>query len=639
MVQIVPPLDWTPGEESEPAAVGSAAATTVAATAPAPTEPFSHASLPLAVSRVVPSKTDRAPAAKPKTKIPAPVETAPSLVRPAPISPLDPSETAAATSRWFWPTFSAATFVALAVAGLVIYFDRHNAVSADAGSSTAVAQSPSSQPIAAPEAATPSVPPAAANSTPTIADKSTIPSAPTVAVTPVSVPPVSPPTATNSAAAPPLAVARVPPPKSDSVPPVAATPPAPVKPPAAGTALDAFALQAAPPAVAAVPVAATPVAAAPQPLARASLLRVPPRNVDVDARLSDPVAAVEFHQSPLCRFLADLSQLSTVPISLDIDALSEMNLSADMPISVQLKNTTLAGILDESLAVHELAWRAVGHQIEIGRAPAQGLRRVRYSIADLAGDTPESRRQFAAMVHSLVEPAGWSEANGSATSEWSEGALMVTADPPAHAQLIVLCEKLHLARGLPLKSRIDPGRFHLDTRTAHAKASLDALITVNFAHPEALARILAYLQSATRLNLLVDNVALAADGMSADSEGALVAQQQPVGAALTSLLDPMELTYRVIDDRTIEITTSKAAARHAEVEFYPAADLPAAGTDGHELIARIKREISAAAPAAHADLSLTIEFDAPSKYLIVRAPQSVQHRVESLLGTWRVAKQ
>ena len=58
----------------------------------------------------------------------------------SPISPLDPSEAAAATSRWFWPTFSAATFLALAVAGLVIYFDRHNAVSADAGSATAAAQ-------------------------------------------------------------------------------------------------------------------------------------------------------------------------------------------------------------------------------------------------------------------------------------------------------------------------------------------------------------------------------------------------------------------------------------------------------------------------------------------------------------------
>lgn len=636
MVQIVPPPDWTPGEESEPAVTGSAAAAAVAATAPAPTEPRSHASPPLAVSRVAPSKIDPTPAAKPMAKMPARAAAAAPLVRAAPISPLDASEAAAATSRWFWPTFSAATFVALAVAALVIYFDRHNAVSADAGSAATAAQSPTNQPITAPQSSPvlqPPVPPAATNSTPKVADTAASPS-PTIAT-----PPVPPPTVTNSVATPPLAVSRVVPPKADPALPVAATPPAPAKPPAADAALDAFALQAAPPAAAAAPVAAPPVAAAPQPLARGSLSRVPPRNVDVDARLADPLAAVEFHQSPLCQFLADLSQLSTVPISLDIDALSEMNLSADMPISVQLKNTTLAGVLDESLSVHELAWRAIGHQIEVGRAPAQGLRRVRYSVADLAGDTPESRRQFAAMVHSLVEPVGWSEANGSATSEWSEGALMVTADPSAHAQLVMLCEKLRVARGLPLKSRIDPSRFHLDTRTAHAKAALDAPITVNFARPEALDKIVAYLRSTTRLNLLIDNVALAEDGISAESEGALAAQQQPFGAAIASLLEPMELTCRVIDDRTLEITTPKAAARHAEVEFYPAGELLAAGADGHELIARITRELNAAAPAAPAASPPTIEFDAPSKYLIVRAPQSVQHRVESLLDTWRVAKQ
>ena len=331
--------------------------------------------------------------------------------------------------------------------------------------------------------------------------------------------------------------------------------------------------------------------------------------------------AIEFDRSPLTQFLSDLSQMSTVPISLDIDALSEMNLSADVPISMELKNTTLAGILDQALIVHGLGWRKVGNQIEVGRPAPQEPRSVRYSVADLAGNSPESRRQFAALVHSLVEPSGWSEAEGSATSVWKEGALVVTADASAHAQMLVFCEKLRLARGLSLRSRFPRKRFHLDSRTAHAKAVLDAPITVNFARPEPLEKILSYLHSSTHLNLLVDNVALAEDGMSAESEGMLVAQQQSFGHALAALLEPMELTYRVIDDRTIEITTPKAAARHADVEFFSAADLPDAGSDGHDLIARITRELNAdpaAAPRAGTP-SPTICFDPASRYVIVRA--------------------
>ncbi len=162
---------------------------------------------------------------------------------------------------------------------------------------------------------------------------------------------------------------------------------------------------------------------------------------------------------------------------------------------------------------------------------------------------------------------------------------------------------------------------------------------MNFARPEALEKIVAYLHGATRLNLLIDSIALAEDGMSGDSEGVLIAQKQTLDSALASLLDPMELTYRVIDERTIEITTPKAAARHAEVEFYPAGDLLAAGSDGHELVTRLTRELNATIAGDPAAAAPSIQFDAPCKYLIVRAPQSVQHRVESLLGTMRVAKQ
>jgi hypothetical protein len=419
--------------------------------------------------------------------------------------------------------------------------------------------------------------------------------------------------------------------------PVAAQPVAAQPEDAAGFNLGPDPAAAAPPTAAAPPAAVA--AAGPQPVARPTLQRIPPRNIDVNARLADRFAGVDFQQLPLWQFLGDLSQLSTIPISLDVDALSEMNLSADTPVSVQLKNTTLAALLDQSLAARGLSWRAVGHQLVVGRAPSQELRRVRYSVADLAGDQADSRRQFAAMVHSLVEPNEWSEANGSATSEWSEGALLVTADASAHAQLLVLCEKLRLARGLPLRSHIDRTQFHLDSRSAHAKAMLEVPITVNFARPEALGKIVAYLRSTTQLNLLIDSVALGEDGMSTDSEGILTAQQQAFGSGLFSLLEPMELTYRVIDQRTLEITTPKAAARHAEIEFYPAGGLVPPGADGHELIARITRELSAAGPAGSGLSPATIQFDSVSKYLIVRAPQGLQRRVESLLGTWRVARQ
>lgn len=366
-----------------------------------------------------------------------------------------------------------------------------------------------------------------------------------------------------------------------------------------------------------------------------TLQRIAPRNVDVAAQLAGKIDAIDFQQMPLPEFLAELSQMSTMPVSLDVDALAEMNLPADMPISVRLKNTTLAGVLDQALSPLGLAWRPIGHRIEVGRAASQEMRQVRYTVADLAA-SPESRRDFAAMVHSLIEPSGWSEAEGTATSGWSDGALVVNAGPSAHAQLLVFCEKLRLARGLPLRSHGDPNRFHLDSRTDHSKTTLDTPITANFPGPKSLESILAYLRGATHLNLLVDYGALDAAGLSAESESILTAQQQPFGQALSALLEPLDLTYRVVDERTIQITTTKGMAQHAEIEFYPAANALPAGSDGHELIARISRQ---AAAGDSSRPQVTIEFDPPSKYLIVRAPQNIQRRIESLLSNWHVAKQ
>jgi hypothetical protein len=198
---------------------------------------------------------------------------------------------------------------------------------------------------------------------------------------------------------------------------------------------------------------------------------------------------------------------------------------------------------------------------------------------------------------------------------------------------------MRLARGLPLRSKLDPAQFSLEPRTAAAKAMLSRPVTLNFGRPEPLASVLAYLQTSTQAILLVDQVALAEQRTSVDMRGVLVANGQPLDQALTTLLEPMDLAWRVVDGRTIEITTPEAAARHADVEFYRVTELLGADGNGEQLIARLQRELSSAGASDPATTAATIRFDAPSRALIVRAPQSTQLRVAALLSTWRVARQ
>jgi hypothetical protein len=269
---------------------------------------------------------------------------------------------------------------------------------------------------------------------------------------------------------------------------------------------------------------------------------------------------------------------------------------------------------------------------------------------------------FAALVHAMIEPASWKDAVGNGghprqrldavptpngrpgvrpagTSLWSDGALIIEQNESAHAQMIVFCEKLRLARGLPLRSKFDPARFNLEPRAAAAKALLSRPVTLNFGRPEPLASVLAYLHSATDALVLVDQVALAEQQTSVQASGILVADRQPLGQALTTLLEPMDMTWRVVDGRTIEITTPQGAARHADVEFYRVAELLAGDPAGQQLITRIERELATSVDSDPSIPPAKIRFDAPSRSLIVRAPQSAQLRVAALLSAWRVARQ
>jgi hypothetical protein len=206
-----------------------------------------------------------------------------------------------------------------------------------------------------------------------------------------------------------------------------------------------------------------------------------------------------------------------------------------------------------------------------------------------------------------------------------------------HAQLLTFCEKLRTARGLPLRSRLDPARFRLDRRFEMAKQALAQPVSISYGRPEPLSHVVEYLRGATKVRLLIDGAALAEQQLSTETEALLTADHLPLGQALTALVEPLDLTWRVIDDHTIEITTPQAGARHADIEFYSARRLLRDDPSGAALIARVQHELPTATdPSLPAP---ALRFDAASGCLIVRASQTVQSRIASLLSDWQVAKQ
>ena len=148
-----------------------------------------------------------------------------------------------------------------------------------------------------------------------------------------------------------------------------------------------------------------------------------------------------------------------------------------------------------------------------------------------------------------------------------------------------------------------------------------------------MAEITEYLRPVVKAQFLFDGPALSASGVSPDTLAPLTVAGQPLAEALRSLLDPLHLNYRVVDAKTILITTAEAANERLEVEFYRVDELVGDEQTGEALVERIK---GALAPRSWDDAGGPglLEYD-PSGCLIVLQNQPRQIELEGLLADWR----
>lgn len=362
--------------------------------------------------------------------------------------------------------------------------------------------------------------------------------------------------------------------------------------------------------------------------------KLPPAPVDVAARLADPLAEIELNDVPLLGVMDLLSSMSTIPITFDADALAQLGVAPRDRVTLRLGSTTIGDALRAAAARRGLSVAIDGGGL-IVTAPVdyrETPRKIHYTISDLAGEDQAALEKLAAMIRNLVAPQSWRGNGGEGSIEPEGKALLVVQTKDVHRRILMFCEKLRNARKLPLRSREDPRLFALSTRTDRARKTLDRPVTVNFHEPARLARILVFLSRTTGTDILVDRASLALADTSDQVEATLTAQKQGLGEALTALLRPLGLTYRIVGDELIQVTTEEDAKERMELEFHPIDPWLDRGIQAERLAEQLKARV---APVSWSDVGgeANIYFDAPSSCLIVLQSQSAQTAIQRLLAT------
>ncbi|NUQ65239.1 MAG: DUF1559 domain-containing protein [Pirellulales bacterium] len=357
--------------------------------------------------------------------------------------------------------------------------------------------------------------------------------------------------------------------------------------------------------------------------------------VDVEARLADPVSKIEFPGTPLVTAVDLLSEMSTIPVTYDLDALEMLGIGIFDPVRARLIDAKLADVFAAMLSSKGLAYAVENGQLLVTCPPKMrtDLNPVRYTVFDLLGPG-ETPAPLADLIRQIVSPESWQAAGGQATIETAGDALAVVQTGMGHFAVLRFCERLRLARGLPLRSRLDSKRFLLTTPSAKAQGRLAREVSVNFHEPTPLPQILTDLEQLTGTTILVNWAALAEEGLSPQVKGTVKVERQPLGEALAQLLQPLGLVWRAVDADIFEVTSRKAADSHLELEFYPVQELGRDKDTAENLIEKLKDEVGGGTwnDAGGAGV---VRFDGPSRCLLVLQSQPVQREVERFLARQR----
>lgn len=157
---------------------------------------------------------------------------------------------------------------------------------------------------------------------------------------------------------------------------------------------------------------------------------------------------------------------------------------------------------------------------------------------------------------------------------------------------------------------------------------------LNFNRATRLTQILARVGKVADVRILVDWEAVQEAGWTPDALAKLTVDGKSLSETLVLLLGPRDLTYRVIDDGTLEVSTPAAVERHVEWEFYPAGDLLAVDQDPRSLIEQLHDAVGANHFRAFGG-SGSIRFDTVSRSLLIALPEPQQRRAAQWLAEKR----
>lgn len=350
------------------------------------------------------------------------------------------------------------------------------------------------------------------------------------------------------------------------------------------------------------------------------------------AKLAETVVALQFpaeEATTLAEFARFIMDFTTVPVTLDLDALRTLGISPETTIEVDVRGVSVEQVLKAALEPLGVTYTIVSGSVLVAPPTANQneLVSVDYDIADLAPDLA-AMESLARELETVVARDSWEARGGVASWSVMDHSLEVVQTSIVHFRLARLLDRLRVARGLLPRSDLPRELLAVPPCFLLAAKELNMPAEATFTQPTSLRKILRRLQEETDLQILIDWQELVSLDLSPSREVTVAFPEEPLHQLLMHWLPPLKLDYRMFDARTLQISSQAALDSHMETELYRLVDSASGNVD--KLIAELKAHVGTPYFTAEGGTG-AIVFNEPSQCLLIALPQPQQRSVVAWL--------
>ena len=349
------------------------------------------------------------------------------------------------------------------------------------------------------------------------------------------------------------------------------------------------------------------------------------REIDVDEQLSLPIAELKIESTTLAGFIDLVRNLSGLPIMVDPLALQAAKTSMSAALTVEGNEVGVGDLLQQNLEPLGLGWFRRGNILIVSLQGGGGLVTEEIPLGTLTEAMPAESSTLPPLIMAMIEPTSWTPDAG--TSLEQNGDHLVVRQSP---QVIYEIKQFLAEWQEKLVDRTDATPVILSRRD-RAREMLETEVSLEHLQPRLLRQLVHELGEQVEGSIIVDWERLSEQGWSIDTELTCSLAALPLDLALDDLLRPAGLSFRVIDEGLIQVTTMDAALGAPDIEFYDVSQLMRLGVTSEEIARQLPLVFRA---VGSQDPGKRFYFDAEHQLLVAALPQPQQRAMARFLNAW-----